>query len=302
MFETGQLTSWSFHQGSEGFLAFHDWDYWRNIFPGNWDTFGVALSFYLVQGLDLNLVIPIGQWWDWPRHQTSAITRDDNGIRMYEIYPGSLQLTAGYNIPDVGKVAFAFIGSGQDFSEGDGFKVSNYGKIHLSFYSNSLVEGLAFQVGFATDLLKDVTAPISIGAAVHFNSGDFGVKFRLGVDIGQDAAAPYGGGFVGSWYLRDLGEDMFLTANVMPSYNTPAGKICLDIGLSLYSPKDGDAANGFWLNPYLKKGLNGGYFQVGLLVYNNIGGSGSPQRVMYANDDDRVKTQLQMPLLLGFNF
>jgi hypothetical protein len=283
-FETGQLTSWSFHQGSEGFLTVHNWDYWRGIFPGNWDSFGVALSFYLVQGLDLNLVIPVGAT-GWPRWTSGTVATEK---RMYQVYPGSLQLTAGYGIPDVGKIAFAFIGSGEDYSEPNGKKVDTYGKIHLSFFSNSLVEGLAFQVGFATDLrnsdIYDDPAPLHIGAAVHFASGDFGVKFRLGTRLDLDE-----------------GKGMFLTANVMPTYNTSAGKICLDIGFAMdQADKDADSKTGFWINPYLKKGLNGGYFQVGLIVYSNIADPENPHNVPFETSD--AKTNLRLPLLLGFNF
>jgi hypothetical protein len=289
-FETGQLTSWSFHQGSEGFLTVHNWDYWRGIFPGNWDAFGVALSFYLVQGLDLNLVIPVGAT-GWPRWTSGTVATEK---RMYEVYPGSLQLTAGYSIPDVGKIAFAFIGSGQDYSEPGEYKndpdkaLTNYGTIHLSFFSNSLVEGLAFQVGFATDLLKDADdpAPLNIGAAVHFASGDFGVKFRVGANLDLDEAAR-----------------TFITANVMPTYNTAAGKICLDIGMvMLQANKDADNETGFWINPYLKKGLNGGYFQVGLIVYSNIKDPANPNDEKGIGVTADAKTNLRLPLLLGFNF
>ncbi len=92
MFETGQLTSWAFHQGSEQYLVVHDWDFWRNIFPGNWDTFGAAFSFYVVEGLELNLVAPFGNPSGWPRHRDSDVTRKTD---VETFYPGSFQLTAG---------------------------------------------------------------------------------------------------------------------------------------------------------------------------------------------------------------
>jgi len=277
MFETGQLTSWAFHQGSESFLVVHHWDYWREIFPGNWDTFGAALSFYLVPGLDLNIVIPTGQPSGWPRHQDSAVTRTS---KLETIYPGSLQLTTGYNIEDVGKVAFAWIGSGQNFLDSD--TLTKFGKIALSFYSGSLVDGLQFQVGGSTDLLKgaDDPAPVQVGAAVHFNAGDFGIKFRVGSDIKLDEA----GG-------------LFLTGNIMPTYSTEIGKLCLDIGVSVNkATSDAEQELGYWVNPYLKKGLSGGYFQVGFILTSNIDGLGNTK----VKVDDKPKVYL--PLLMGFNF
>jgi len=283
MFATGQLTDWAFHQGSESFLTVHHWDYWREIFPGNWDTFGAAFSFYLVPGLDLNLVVPIGAPTGWPRHDEKAVTRTS---KIETIYPGSLQLTAGYNIEGVGKIFLAWIGSGQDYFDSD--NLNNFGRIGLSFYSGSLVDGLGFQVGGATQILKgaDDPAPIQVGAAVHFAAGDFGVKWRIGTDIDLSDA-----------------KGLFLTTNVMPWYNTSVGKICLDIGLSMNKANDenGDSSTstGFWVNPYLKKGLSGGYFQIGLIMTKNIAGLGNTK---IGNADQKDFIKIYFPVLLGINF
>jgi len=278
MFATGQLTDWAFHQGSESFLTVHHWDYWREIFPGNWDTFGAAFSFYLVPGLDLNLVVPIGAPTGWPRHDEKAVTRTST---VETIYPGSLQLTAGYNIEGAGKIFFAWIGSGEDYLDSDNLK--NYGRIGLSFFSNSLVDGISFQVGGSTQLLNgaDDPAPVQVGAAVHFAAGDFGVKWRIGTDID----------------LSDAGG-LFLTTNVMPWYNTEVGKLCLDIGISMNKGED-ETETGFWINPYLKKGLSGGYFQVGLIVTKNIAGLGN---IKIGNADQKDFTKIYFPVLLGMNF
>jgi hypothetical protein len=310
MFETGQLTSWAFHQGSESYLTVHDWDFWRTIFPGNFDTFGAALSFFLVPGLDLNLVIPTGQPNGWPRHHDAAVKRKPE---LDTVYPGSLQLTVGYDIEDVGKIAFAYIGSGQNILD----EPTDMGKLALSFYSGSLVDGLQFQLGASTDIWKDITAPIAVGAGVHFNAGDFGLKFRAGALIGLEETVPgtdpAPGPTNAPWYLSGgLGDSMFITANIMPSFTTDIGKICLDIGFSMLMPKEGDAENGFWINPYLKKGLPGGYFQIGLMVVNNInGGQGGGIGVIPlktgSGDDikdnpDRDKMRVYIPMLMGFNF
>jgi hypothetical protein len=288
MFETGQLTSWAFHQGSESFLTVHNWDYWRKIFPGNWDTFGAAFSFYLVPGLDINLVIPTGQPSGWPRHHSAAVTRKPT---LEEVYPGSLQLTAGYVIEGVGKIAFAWIGSGQDYIDNEA--LTAYGKIGLSFYSGSLVDGLQFQVGGSTDIQKEDLAPLSIGAAVHFASGDFGLKFRVGSDI-------------------ELDDDggLFVTGNIMPTYNVGIGKVCLDIGVSMNQKnKDADSDIGFWVNPYIKMGLSGGYFQAGIMILNNITGSQGGDIGVIASKDDagnssvlRDRPRVYVPILMGFNF
>jgi len=283
MFERGQLTSWAFHQGSEQYLVVHDWDFWRKIFPGNWDTFGAAFSFYVVEGLELNLVVPTGQPNGWPRHHTGALERKSE---VDNIYPGSLQLTGGYQIGDVGKVHFAWIGSGEKYDD----KTEVYGKAALSFFSNSIAQGLSFQVGASTDIKssdekivpESAKAPISVGAAVHFSAGDLGIKWRLGTDIATN----------------DSGAS-FLTTNIMPTYKLPIGNVCLDIGFSRnVKNKDADPEVGFWINPYLKKSINGGYFQAGIMYLNNIGGGqGGSHNV--SKDD---KPRLYLPILMGINF
>jgi len=336
MFERGQLTSWAFHQGSEGFLVVHNWDFWRCIFPGNFDTMGVALSFYLVDGLELNLVAPIGKPDGWPRH------RDTDYKASHEwdvIWPSSLQLLGGYQIGDIGKVHFAWIGRGswtennpgafRFYDEGHAWNkfTKTYGTVHLSFFSG-MIQGLQFQVGASMDIQntgkadvnkngtvedneyvvqKDETNPIFTGAAVHFSAGDFGIKWRLGLQIETKTVQPKGGKFESE---KDGGY--FLTTNVMPTYKIPAlGTVCLDIGFSLIQPgkevetvagvdkaKAPDAEYGFWLNPYLKKSINGGYVQAGILYQYNTSGSG----VIRKNDASHDKPTISFPVLMGMNF
>jgi len=334
MFERGQLTSWAFHQGTEQYLVVHDWDFWRAIFPGNWDTFGLALSFYLVDGLELNLVVPTGTPGGWPRHQNSALTRTSDWDK---IYPGALQLTSSYQIGDIGKVHFAWIGSGEKYDK----DTVNYGKIALSFFS-SMIQGLQFQVGASTDIQtsnKDIvspgklgtiaTAPIYAGAAVHFSAGDFGVKWRLGTRINTTELDLLNG-----TYEKDGGY--FLTTNIMPTYKLGnVGTVCLDIGVSIdqggkqiaYTDpsnsvavpgksKAPDANIGFWVNPYLKKNINsGGYFQTGIMILSSIGGGqggshnvDAPSKPVLKADGTVItpgsglKPRVYIPIVMGISF
>jgi hypothetical protein len=279
MFGTGQLTDWAFHQGSESYLTVHNWDWWREIFPGNWDTFGAALSFYLVPGLDLNLVIPTGQPGGWPRHKDSHNARS---ITFQEL-PGNLQLTTAYGIPDVGKFYLAWIGSGQDYLD----EPTTFGRIGFSFFSNALVDGLQFQVGGSTVISKaaddgGADEPVWVGLAIHFASGNFGLKFRVGSKIQTSEA----GG-------------LYLTGNIMPNFNLGIGRVCLDIGFAMnQADSDADSDVGFWINPYLKKGLGAGYFQIGVMVLNNIDGGQGDNHNVKIDDHPRV----YIPMLMGFNF
>jgi hypothetical protein len=337
MFERGQLTSWAFHQGSEQYLVIHNWDFWRCIFPGNFDTMGVALSFYLVDGLELNLVAPIGKPDGWPRHMNTDYKKSNE---WDVIWPASLQLLGGYQIGDIGKVHFAWIGRGnwtelnegayRFYSEGhawDSKTTKTYGTVHLSFYSG-MIQGLQFQVGASMDIQntgkadldgdgvvgpdeyvvpKNTTNPMFAGAAVHFSAGDFGIKWRLGTKIETKTMAATG------QFKDEKDGGFYLTTNIMPTYKLGAlGNVCLDIGFSLIQPgkkvevvngtptaKAPDAEYGFWINPYLKKSISGGYVQAGIIYQYNTNGSGVVQK---SDKDNYDRPKIAFPVIMGMNF
>lgn len=291
-FATDALEGWAFHQGGEGFFTFHEWNFWRAVFPGNWDGFGMAFTFLLVDGLDINLVIPTGNM-AWPQATQEKV---ENKVLIEDMYVSGLRLQAGYNIPDIGKILFSYVGPGENFSE-QTEKQENFGQIGASFLLTA-VDGLQAHLGFATYLTgSDVDSPIWLGAAAHYAGGDFGVKFRFGMEMGT-------------------GDDKssYMTGNIMPWYNLGPLTAYLDIGLiskKFFDPKE-ESGTAWFVTPYAKVPIAGGLFQFGLRIYSNIGASQHPgywNSVDVANspsaldaNKDAAPVKFEIPLRFVYSF
>ena len=300
LFGTDPLTAWGFHQGGESFVERHDWDFWRMVFPGNWDGFGAAFSFYFVQGLEINLVIPTGlpEWYPGEGDKAGqALT--------YGQLLDSLRLQVNYAIPDIGKIFVSWIGGRQDIIDDD-LKdgVVNYGQIGGSFLLTA-VEGLQLQIGVSTYLYNadnlgkfdngnDQVAPLAIGLAAHFASGDFGVKFRSAFVLNAYAANQT---TADSWKYRAWNnwypfvEGTLITFNVMPWYNLGVLTAYLDIGADIAAPEGADESPVYiWINPYIRKSIGPGAIRAG---------------VMIGIDDDGVNDaviSLKIPVQFTFSF
>jgi len=297
-FGTDPLTAWGFHQGAEGYVERHDWDFWRAVFPGNWDGFGLALSFYIVQGLEINFVIPTGlpEWY--PGSSSNA-----SQTLTYQQILGSLRLQMNYAIPDLGKVYFSYIGPREDFGN-DGIK--NYGQIGGSFQLTA-IEGLNVQLGVTTYLENDKNVdnssgqyyPILVGLGMHFAAGDWGVKLRAAGSFRSYAGTRT---TTDSWRLRPwihwgvpFTEGTLVTFNVMPWYNFGALAAYFDIGADIAKPA-GDTTvvdPYFWFNPYIRKSIGPGSIRAGLMI-----GVDS-----HANDaNPEAVTTFSIPIQFTFSF
>jgi len=75
--------------------------------------------------------------------------------------------------------------------------------------------------------------------------------------------------------------------------------VYLDYGMSFdKAGTDGaEMNNGFWVNPYAKVPISGGYFQAGFSIRKHINGHGNVSVVM---DDDYLR--VDFPIVLGINF
>ena len=275
-FGTDPLTAWGFHQGAEGFVERHDWDFWRSVFPGNWDGFGLSLSVFPAPGVSINLVVPTGlpEWY--PGESAKA----SEGL-SWENVLDSLRLQSEIGIPDIGKVFISWIGGRQNLIDSDAAEgVLNYGQIGLSFLLTA-VDGLQVQLGFSTFLYNadnlgkypsgdDQAAPIEIGLAAHYAGGDFGVKFRSAFIIGGYAGPQT---TVDSWRYRAWNnwfpwtQGTLVTFNVMPWYNLGILTGYLDIGADIAAPEGADDSMVyFWLNPYIRKSIGPGAIRAGIMV------------------------------------
>jgi len=291
-FATDALQGWAFHQGVDDYVHFQWWDFWRACFPGNWDGFGAAISLYPAPGIDVNLIVPFGGT-GWPQATDQQVKKTSD---INKLYTSGYRLQANIGIPDIGQIKFSYKGpyNNNHFQNYSGkyqdmaFTDDNpaYGAFGISFLITA-IEGLQANVGFATDNLvkemaDDEKLPLYFGLGVHWASGDFGVKFRAGAALNNGYTDGH----------------MFITGNIMPWYNLGIMAIYIDYGMSFDKANaDADLNNGFWVNPYVKVPISGGYFQAGLSLRKHINGHGNVSVVM---DDDFMR--VDFPIVLGISF
>ena len=273
-FENAVLAGYDFHQGNEQYLGIMLWDFWRAVFPGNWDTFGLAFTYRPIRELQLNLVVPTGgpEVLEWPRYTKDHVQRK---VAWQNMFPWGLRLSGTFQIPDIGNVLFSYIGPEHfsedakrtDVSEPDiKERYGHYGDIGLSFLFKA-VPGLQIQLGASTRIptYSDIAYPFMPGLAAHFqtNTGgyDWGVKFRFGASIntvyreGQSNFAMRQGEEI---------NDTFLHGNIMPWITIAGWTINFDVGMTGVANSDGLAGRvrnaaeddkfimGWWIAPYVK--------------------------------------------------
>lgn len=275
MFDTSSIAGWSFHAGGNDYMFNHHWDWWREVFPGNWDGFGLALSFWPIDGLNLNLAIPVGGL-GWPQATSAQVGTQRN---LEDIYPWGLRLQGSYALPDIGLIQFVYNLGDKDTGMGDHFanNDNHWGRFGLSFLLNSL-DGMDILVGGSVVIPDgENDAKIHVGAAFTYAGEGFGVKLRGAARI---------------W-----GDDIFINANVMPVIELNPASVMIDIGISTAvgdnAPED---SFGWFATPTLRLPISGGLFSVGLQLYSNINMGGN------INLSGNTDVKLRIPMLLSFNF
>jgi hypothetical protein len=297
-FATDALEGWGFHQGSCDYTSFQWWDYWRAPFQGNWDGFGAAISLYPAPGVDVNLVIPFGSA-GWPQSTNASVTKSHESLNLFT---SGYRLQANFAIPDIGKVMFSYRGPYNN-NHFDGHNdvtflddAPGFGSFSLSFLMTGLVDGLQAHLGFGTGNIVSEDAlerdentdeivealPMHFGLGVHYAMGDFGVKFRAGFSLNMK-------------YGKD---HMFTTFEVMPWYNLGFMSAFLAFGMSFdQANADADLNNGFFINPYVKIPIAGGYLHTGLKIRQHIKSGGE---VSVDMGDDYIR--VEFPLIMGISF
>jgi hypothetical protein len=281
MYSTGDaLTDWQFHQGPESFLAVHEWDFWRAVFPGHWDGFGLSFNIYPVDGLTINLTIPTGHI-GWPA--TAKPAGVTNTKEWDHVMFAGLKLQMNYNIPDIGKIFFAYDAPGAADDNGAVFadideETGSFGNIGASFLLEALSSmGIRTQIGIATKVVgSKADTPFYVGLGLHYTGEGFGVKFRTAGVFSSNANSKADG--------ADTVNETFFTANIMPWYNLGFMRAYLDLGMSIRTndidaDKRADNAKfdgfGWWITPYFKVPLGGPSLEFGLVLYGGGVGLGN---------------------------
>ena len=274
LFDTASIVSWGFHAGDNDYIFNHMWDHWRAVFPGNWDGFGLALSFYPIPGFDINVVIPTGKV-SYRQDPSDSVENLPDISGDAGVLPGRLRLQMGYAL-DAGKISLVYNG-GLVVNEKGGYGIikgpskDNNGQVAASFLLTAL-EGMQILIGGSV-ILDDPDMIISAGLGFVYNGDGFGVKVR------------------GSYMMcGDL--DPQIIADILPFFAVgDKGQVLVNIGIT----SQGDQL-GWSVIPCYRLGMEGGAFKIGLNVYNNTGIRGNQT----ISKQDYVKWNI--PMLLAFNF
>jgi hypothetical protein len=296
----GPYNAWSFFQGQEDYANVHDWDAWRAPFPGNWDSFGLAFSLYPVDGLEVNLVVPLAGGIGSAAANWEGSYRANTNF--YDIFGGSLELAASYAIPQIGKLFLTLIGPNgnnpaknyqdqpnnipPDFQGATptisifdpDIDVPNYGKLGLSFLLTA-VEGLDVQLGFSTILPGEVEDhPSWLGLIANYTGGDWGVRFRSRLVLSGAGGKDN--------YVKDGSDFGF---DVQPWYNFGTFSAYLSVGMVSTQGTTGDPVVQFVLNPYIKASFGPGSLRLGVVFHD-------------PNLDKDNDARFRVPLIFGYSF
>jgi len=201
-----------------------------------------------------------------------------------------MELFASYKIEEIGTIRFAWVGRGglakkYDADKGTGIAKEGdpIAKLHFAFYTNELVQGLAFEAGTQIDLphldQSDTYDPIQVGGGFNLTSTDpFNLKFRGGVEFGGSKKG-------------EEDKTTKFSIGLLPSYKLPKLTVFFHAGLGMISDPDADKPTYQWfVNPYIWVPMGGMRMWVGVQVLDRHG----------ARDDDAAEIAWNIPF--GFNF
>jgi len=310
MFDTAHFAGWGFHQGDNDFMFNHQWDFWRRVFPGNWDGFGMALSFsnFGVDGLAVNLVLPTGGR-NWPQATNAQVT---NRINVQELIAG-FRLHSTYALPGIGTLQFTYNAPGGIMNIDGGLPgdpnspslnqsnttwgdATNFGQVGLSMLLTALDFGNILFGGAVIIPDADRFVDIHAGAALDMPAlvpGLMGLRFRAGAHISGDNYRP-----------------AFITGNLMPILSLGPGSLMFDLGMSirvggLWEDReslefDAERDLGWSVKPVYRLPIAQGAFSIGLHLSQNIAMGGNQGFV--AEPADRSNIRLNIPMLVRFSF
>jgi len=188
----------------------------------------------------------------------------------------TMQIYSNIKLEGVGTIRFAAVGSGGlakhvdeggTAKDGDGKAV-----LHLAFYSNEIVQGLAFEAGTQIDLphrLYGNYSPVKVGGGLNLTATDpFNLKIRAGVSLpsGQKYDAKTDS-------LVDDALNTGFSIGLLPSYKLPKMTIFLHAGFGMetYNDESKDSKNEWFINPYIWVPMGGMRMWVGLQIIDKHG-------------------------------
>jgi len=234
----------------------------RNAFYRGFGSPGLLLEITPIDMIGINIALPYF---------------DKAGAELKDIFGGLVaQLDLKF---DFGNIAITYEGEASyiqqgnngwknEFPDGSGKSLINGGTIFGyfggSFGDLSLDIGIGFELPNTDDKAtipneEDVKNPFAVGLGLKYVAGDFGVKLRT----------------VASFPTEDKNgnedQPLKILADLLPYYViNDSTRAFLGVGLSIWSPKEGDAVTGFYVNPYLEVGAEWGpCFYVGFKLWSS---------------------------------
>jgi len=304
MFDSDHFMGWGFHQGENGDMFNHHWDFWRRIFPSHFSTFGLALSFtdFGVDGLGIHFILPTGHQ-GWPGATADSISQAPS---VQEMLAG-FRFHMTYALPGLGLVQFQYNAPGgirffewhQQINQyttewGD---ATNLGQIGLSFLLNGLQFGNLLIGGafIIPDSDNDLDLHLGLGLELPNLADLMTLRFRVGAQVLTRFNANHNE--YGDWWNDG---DGVLTANIMPVIPLGPGSLMVDLGLTMALP-DGDFEAerhlGWSVIPAYRLPLPSGSFQIGLQLWSGLRMGGNQAHLTGNND-----VHMNIPMFLTFSF
>jgi len=210
------------------------------FYPGTGDANNVNMSFFPMDGLRINLVLPM------------------SGSRDILTQFAFTHLNVAYRIEDVGNLNVSFVGAGGLGK--DASNTASIGDLYASFYLTAL-EGMDIDFGVRYGLPWETTGGVenagylSLGLGFSFTADDFNIKLR--------AAAQLTGKTNGA------DDPTTIHVGILPNIRISNDLIFFfHAGLAMVMPSVGDAVMGWFVNPYIwLRASEGMRFWAGVQVF-----------------------------------
>ena len=181
-----------------------------------------------------------------------------------------LELIAAYKIEEIGTVRFAAVGDGGLAESKKDAADAKAGHLFLAFYSNEIVQGLAFEAGVRYDLPymnTDQTDATSVTAGINMTMLDpIGLKVRTNINFGATDAK------------GDPTNRTEWAIGLLPSYKLPKLTIFLHLGYGMDFVKDRvntttkeleEVRFDWFVNPFIWMPMGGMRMWIGAIVAGN---------------------------------
>jgi hypothetical protein len=237
LWETANIVGWGFGQGDKLGATTEDYKFNGSSFTGGFNSdIGLGFEIKPIDGFAFRLGVDFA-----------------GNIALSNRLPNYVFYQAAYTIDGIGSVAVSYdMGKDDELNE----------QVNISFFSDAILEGLAFELGLGYGLESEIT---KIGLGVHFETGDLGVKFRAFGNIGQVLDPEYAGITVREESVKRLGFGV----DLLPYYKLSLFEVRFLLGFRGNNfgtkPDNKDLNWGLVVNPYIVKDLGGGFLSFGVI-------------------------------------